>query len=112
MWCLQVKLSSAVPEGRGLVAEQSIRRGEALLHVPERLLITPEAALRDSSIGALLDRARVPAWSVLAALLAELKLGLSGTSSIWMPYVGALPAQNGCVLEWSEGEVSAHMPRN
>lgn len=94
-----------MPEGRGLIAEQSIRRGEALLHVPERLLLTPDAALRDSSIGALLDHAALPAWSVLAALLAELKLGQTGSVDRWGTYVNALPAQNGCVLEWSADEV-------
>ena len=107
MWCCQVALSSAVPEGRGLVAEQPIRRGEALLQVPERLLLTPDAALRDSSIGALLDHAGLPAWSVLAALLAELKLGRTSSRDRWGPYVDALPAQNGCVLEWSADEVSS-----
>ena len=94
-----------MPEGRGLVAEQAIRRGEALLQVPERLLLTPDAALRDSSIGALLDHAALPAWSVLAALLAELQLGQAGGVNRWGPYVNALPAQNGCVLEWSADEV-------
>ena len=53
--CLQVRLSSDVPEGRGLVAERIIRKGEALLHVPEHILITPDAALRSSSIGLLQD---------------------------------------------------------
>ena len=53
MSCLQVRLSSDVPEGRGLVAERAIRKGEALLHVPEHLLITPDAVLRSSSIGSL-----------------------------------------------------------
>ena len=103
----QVKLSSAVPEGRGLVAEQPIRRGEPLLQVPERLLITPDTALRESSIGALLDHAALPAWSVLAALLAELKFGLPGSRDRWGPYIDALPAQNGSVLEWSADEVSS-----
>ena len=100
-------LSSAVPEGRGLIAEQAIRRGEALLQVPQRLLLTPDAALRDSSIGALLDRAGLPAWSVLAALLAELKLGQTSSRDRWGPYADALPAQTGCVLEWSADEVSS-----
>ena len=107
MWCWQVRLSSAVPEGRGLVAERAIRRNEPLLQVPEHLLLTPDAALRDSSIGALLDRAGLPAWSVLAALLAELKLGRSGSRDRWGPYIDALPAQTGCVLEWSADEVSS-----
>ena len=102
---MQVKLSSAVQEGRGLVAGQAIRRDEALLHVPERLLITPEAALRQSSIAALLDHAALPAWSVLAALLAELKIGRTGSESTWGPYIDALPLQNGCILEWSADEV-------
>ncbi len=96
-----------MPEGRGLVAEQPIRRGEPLLQVPQRLLITPDTALRDSSIGALLDHAALPAWSVLAALLAELKLGLTGSTDRWGPYVNALPEQNGSVLEWSADEVSS-----
>ena len=56
--------------------------------------------------GALLDQAGVPAWSVLAALLAELKLGATGDAgSAWGPYIDALPVHNGCVLEWSSDEV-------
>jgi len=94
-----------VPEGRGLIAERALRKGEALLHVPESLLITPDTALRDSSIGTLLDHAGLPAWTVLAALLAELRLGLTGSTGKWGPYVDALPAQNGCILEWSPHEV-------
>ena len=87
------------------MAGQAIRRGEALLHVPERLLITPGAALRLSSVATLLDHAAVPAWSVLAALLAELKIGQTGPESTWGPYIDALPLHNGCVLEWSADEV-------
>ena len=87
------------------MAGQAIRRGEALLHVPERLLITPEAGLRHSSVAALLDHAALPAWSVLAALLAELKIGQTGPESTWGPYISALPLQTGCVLEWSADEV-------
>ena len=108
---MQVKLSSAVQEGRGLVAGQAIRKGEALLHVPQHLLLTPEAALRCSSMADLLDHAALPAWSVLAALLAELKIGQTGTKGTWSPYIDALPLQNGCVLEWSADEVSMQISR-
>ena len=80
----QAQLYSPGGEG-GWWAGQAIRRGEALLHVPERLLITPEAALRHSSVAALLNHAALPAWSVLAALLAELKIGQTGPETTWGP---------------------------
>ena len=70
--------AAAVPgSGRGLVASQAIGKGEAVLHIPPQLLLTPAVALQRSALLGLLEGRPLPAWSVLALWLAEARAALS-----------------------------------
>ena len=40
-----------LPEGRGLVAREDVKRGEPLLEIPEASLITVERAVKESKLG-------------------------------------------------------------
>jgi len=94
--------------GRGLVAKCTIRKGEPLLQVPGALLITPDTALSESAIGAEMDGADLPAWSVLAVFLAEEQQraqAKSSPESKWGDYIRRLPLSTGGILEWSDAEV-------
>ena len=51
LWCSQVVLSSAVPERRGPIAKQDIRRTKALLNMPERLLLMPDTPCKAPVLG-------------------------------------------------------------
>ncbi|KAL4443502.1 hypothetical protein ABPG75_011239 [Micractinium tetrahymenae] len=94
----------AVPgAGRGLAATQPISKGEALLRIPQQLVITPAAAAQQSSLAPLLESTPLPAWSVLALWLAEARA--AGPAGEWWPYIQLLPDHTGSVLEWSEDEV-------
>ena len=99
----RVRLADCSHQGRGLIASQSIRQGEALLRVPEAVLLTADVAQHGSRLGPLLERADLPAWSVLATFLTETA---ADPRSVWAPYAGVLPASTGCVLEWSAQEAS------
>lgn len=102
---LQLAAAAIPGAGRGLVATSAIGKGEVLLHLPQPLLITPEAVLQRSALRGLLeDRPEpLPSWSVLALWLAEARA--AGEHDIWWPYLRLLPARTGCVLEWSEEEL-------
>ena len=89
--------------GRGLIAMQPIPRGEPLLRIPDRLLLTPAAALAGSSLAPLLSRHPLPMWSIMALWLAEARA--AGAAGEWWPYLRLLPARTGGVLEWSDAEV-------
>lgn len=89
--------------GRGLVSTTRIRRG-ALLRVPRQLVLTADDALAASQCSAVLERADLPAWSVLAFFLVEAKLG---QASPWQPYVCMLPEACDCVLEWEHSQVDS-----
>jgi hypothetical protein len=88
--------------GRGLVAISRIRQGEALLRVPRQLVLTADDALAASQCSALLERADLPTWSVLAFFLVENRLS---QASVWQPYVSMLPSSCECVLEWRQSQV-------
>ena len=66
--------------------------------------LNAEAALQHSSLGGQLEAAGLPAWSVLAVALVEVRHGEGAHE--WREYAQALPSSTGCVLEWSEDEVS------
>lgn len=102
----QVALSEGVPEGRGLVATQLVRRGEKLLSIPADLLLTADVALHKSAFGSRLESAGVPAWSALATFLAEIRRQPEMNGNDWATYVACLPSQTGCVLEWTPEEVN------
>jgi len=61
-------------EGRGLVATEDIKRGEALLGVRETTLITVERAIAEAKLGP--KHAALQEWSVLATFLAQQALAL------------------------------------
>ena len=95
-------------EGRGLIATESIDRGEKVLEIPRDAIITVDVALKES----LLERKKLSElqeWSILASFLAEMaqNLGDDGSSSKYRfsTYVKALPRSTGSVLEWPETDV-------
>ena len=87
------------------MATQGIRKGEKLLEVPDELLLTADAAARQSAIASQLLQDGFPTWSVLAAFLAEVRRSPAEAGNAWAPFVSALPSSCGCVLEWSRDEV-------
>ncbi len=105
----QVTLSHTLREGRGLLATQYLRKHEKLLNIPGHLLLTADVALQKSAYGKLLERAEVPAWSVLATFLAETRCQHEGAKNEWGVYVDALPMRSGGVLEWSPEEASCFL---
>ena len=101
--CVQLAAAAVPGSGRGLVASQAIGKGEALLHIPQQLLLTPAVAQQRSSLLGLLEGRPLPAWSVLALWLAEARA--AGSAGVWWPYLQLLPQRTGCVLEWTPEEV-------
>ncbi|GAB2215101.1 hypothetical protein Drorol1_Dr00019476 [Drosera rotundifolia] len=92
---------------RGLVAVQSIRKGEKLLFVPPSLVITAESEWTRSEAGAVLKRNSVPDWPLLATyLISEASLGIS---SRWSNYIAALPQQPYSLLYWTRAELDRYL---
>jgi hypothetical protein len=99
-------------QGRGLVATQRLRAGEAVVHVPSALVISEESALKSSPLLQRLVGGRgLPSWTVLALWLAEQRYycsssggSSSSSKSEWAPYLAALPQRPGTVLDWLPGE--------
>ena len=90
-------------EGRGLIATESIDRGEKVLEIPRDAIITVDVALKES----LLERKKLSElqeWSILASFLAEMAQNLgddrSSSKYRFSTYVKALPRSTGSVLEW------------
>ena len=94
-----------LPEGRGLVAREQVKRGESLLDIPDAAVITVERALRESKLGP--KHAKLQEWSLLAAFLAEQALAIDAgdTSGTFATYVRALPRRTGGVLDWPEEDI-------
>ena len=95
-------------EGRGLIATESIDRGEKVLEIPRDAIITVDVALKES----LLERKKLSElqeWSILASFLAEMAQNLgddrSSSKYRFSTYVKALPRSTGSVLEWPESDV-------
>ena len=101
----KLELVVDLPEGRGLVATEEVRRGESLLDIPESTLITVERAIAESNLGP--AHANLQEWSVLAAFLAEQALAIDAGAdgSRFATYVRALPRRTGGVLDWPEEDV-------
>lgn len=78
-----VQLQSAPGAGQGLYTAQGRKRGQLVLSVPENVLLTVTRASKASSLGARLQSAALPDWSVLAACLAELKARSAGVQFQW-----------------------------
>jgi hypothetical protein len=99
-------------EGRGLVALEKISKGEKVLEIPDRAIITVDVCLRESELEKR-KLSELQEWSILACFLAETANSLrfkdddSGSSYRFKTYVKALPRSTGSVLEWPESEVRA-----
>jgi len=91
-------------QGRGLVAAQRIRAGDALLRIPRGLVLTAADATAQSALGAAMEKEGLPAWSVLALFLVETRMG---RQTDWGPYADILPKTSGSVLEWREQQVNS-----
>ena len=103
---MQVTLADCGQQGRGLVARERIKAGEALLKVPEDLLLTPELCLQHSRLAPVLEGTDLPAWSLLALYLIDVDIAAEADIQLpWSPYVSALPRQSGCILEWTPEQV-------
>ncbi|CAI5982764.1 unnamed protein product [Closterium sp. NIES-64] len=89
--------------GRGLVATENIGKGEGILNIPEKLLITGETVYSCPRVGALLKAANVPDWPALAVYL--LSEAGRGAASEWSGYIETLPRAPPCILQWSIDEV-------
>ena len=94
-----------LPEGRGLVAREDVKRGEPLLEIPDASLITVERAVKESKLGP--KHAELQEWSLLASFLAEQALDIENgdESGVFAAYVKALPRRTGGVLDWPEEDV-------
>lgn len=98
----KVSLADCGDQGRGLVAQDRIKEGEAILQVPEALLLTPELCLQHSRLAPVLADAELPNWSLLALYLVDADTAAEeGIQLPWSSYVTALPRSSGCVLEWT-----------
>lgn len=107
VFCLiQVILQTVQNQGRGLFAQGSLRKGQELLQIPEALLLTAEKASKECRLGELLKHAELPDWTILATYLVQLlEENQQNSSGVWNPYMAMLPAQTGCILEWTAREV-------
>ncbi|WIA32213.1 hypothetical protein OEZ86_003062 [Tetradesmus obliquus] len=111
--CKQKLVTQELPgQGRGLVANAAVRKGELLLAVPQQLIIFPETAAAESCLAPLLSQPQqLSDWSLLALFLAEQlylcdRAGGSSSSAAWAPYIGVLPRNPiGTVLDWSQKDV-------
>ena len=103
----KLELVVDLPEGRGLVATDEVRRGESLLDIPETTLITVERAIAESKLGP--AHANLQEWSVLAAFLAEQALAIDAgeDGGRFATYVKALPRRTGGVLDWPEDDIKS-----
>ncbi|KAF6255066.1 hypothetical protein COO60DRAFT_1272756 [Scenedesmus sp. NREL 46B-D3] len=112
---LQLVAQELPGQGRGLLANAAVRKGEPLLAVPEQLVISPQTAAAESCLSPVLSQQRqqLSDWSLLALFLAE-QLYLckeaasssSSSSSVWAPYIAVLPRSPiGTVLDWTQEEV-------
>ena len=96
-----------LPEGRGLVAREEVRKGDSLLEIPDATLITVARAVAESRLGP--KHAELQEWSLLAAFLAEQALALErgDDGGVFATYVRALPRRTGGVLDWPEADVAS-----
>jgi len=106
----KMKLEYFKEEGRGLVATESIKRGEKVLEIPQEAIITVEVALKESLLREKKKLAELQEWSILATFLAETAQNLSTEDNSsnkyrFATYVKALPRSTGSVLEWPESDV-------
>ena len=106
----KMKLEYFKEEGRGLVATESIKRGEKVLEIPQEAIITVEVALKESLLREKKKLAELQEWSILATFLAETAQNLSTENNSsnkyrFATYVKALPRSTGSVLEWPESDV-------
>ena len=106
----KMKLEYFKEEGRGLVATESIKRGEKVLEIPQEAIITVEVALKESLLREKEKLAELQEWSILATFLAETAQNLSTEDNSsnkyrFATYVKALPRSTGSVLEWPESDV-------
>ncbi|GIL45147.1 hypothetical protein Vafri_2473, partial [Volvox africanus] len=72
-----------------LVACEPVRRGQILVRVPRRLLLSPETARASEACGRTVREAGLNEWqSLILHLLCERALG---SRSFWWPYLDTLP---------------------
>jgi hypothetical protein len=95
-----------LPEGRGLVAREDVRKGESLLEIPDATLITVARAVSESKLGP--AHVKLQEWSLLAAFLAEQALAIEqgDESGKFAVYIRALPRRTGGVLDWPEEDIN------
>eukprot|EP00854_Cymbomonas_tetramitiformis_P020632 gene20632-24734_t len=85
----------------------TVKQNETILKIPEPLILTKEAALRELKIGQQLKDIDASEQCCLAAFLAEHAMAMEeGQAREWAPYLGVLPAAVDGVLEWSPEERS------
>lgn len=99
-----VTLRTVPGQGRGLVAAREINKGELLLGVPRRLLLTPRRALEELPEEHAEALAELPEYSVLAGYLAAAATPGYIPETSFSKYIAALPPASGCVIEWPERE--------
>ncbi|GAQ91946.1 hypothetical protein KFL_008880020 [Klebsormidium nitens] len=105
--CLETTLAVATfPEagGRGLAATRDLTAGEALLAVPEQLLMTAKSARTDAILGPLLTRS--PGLTSHQVLIVHLLHEVAkGAASFWRPYLLALPRVHHTLAHFSAPQV-------
>jgi hypothetical protein len=83
-----------------VLEDESVTTGDALVRVPQRLLITQGSAANSKLCGDLVRRADLNDWQAL--LLQLLCERAAGAASFWAPYVAVLGDQAGHPLLWGE----------
>ncbi|KAJ1457598.1 hypothetical protein M885DRAFT_128075 [Pelagophyceae sp. CCMP2097] len=86
------------------VAAVDVAQHEAVMSLPEKLLITPACARADEVIGDIVVRHNMRGDVLLATfLLHEVR---KGDASFWAPYLRVLPAAPASVCNWSAEETA------
>ena len=90
--------------GRGLLARKDVVQGEAIVQVPQKLLMTRRAAVE--VLGKRIIPDGVGEYLAIALLLIHERE--KGTSSFWAPYIGILPTADdvGQTWLWSEEDLA------
>ncbi|KAL6745779.1 hypothetical protein V8C86DRAFT_2967048 [Haematococcus lacustris] len=88
--------------GLGMFTEDPVQRGQVLVRVPHRLMMTAESACQDREYGPLLAGGGGHRALVLHLLCERAR----GSTSFWAPYLALLPDQADHPLAWGVSRLS------
>ncbi|XP_059176989.1 SET domain-containing protein 4-like [Physella acuta] len=96
--------------GRGMMATRKINKGEVIVSVPYKILITAKSVLQ-SNLGLIIQRSK---WSFTPYQLLTLFLvveKIKGENSFWFPYISTLPDEYSTPLFFTPAEISFLTPQ-